>query len=256
MTTTERRPVTMLTDEQAEEIGRKVESWLWKLYQDRRQLMRALGPDVRLEIVLPEKWAPEGWVGEIGKCFGVPCFVGEVFTPVCRPKAHDYRLGSRRNWFYFEGDFVTPEGGTHVGRVEWREATVTTDGYLREALDTFEKLVKSGDIQIRIPEQGSYQFPVATAGDHEGGGAIDVTEAVAPFAQALHDRILERRSKALNRVAEQNDVLRAALMAVLEVAEVGGGPVDPTAIHDAIGGELIADLLAPGVHPCQERLDL
>lgn len=250
-------PVTELTDEQAEALGAKMKDWLWKLHADRAQLRRALGPDVSLEIILPEKWAPEGWTGEIGRCFRIPCYVGNVFSPVCRPKAHDWRFYGRRAYFDIDGEF-TPAEGTHVGRVEWRDATVRSSEDLRTALEMLHYIPRLSVGRIRpLPShnvfgpRGDVEPLGVSAGTHDSGGAMDVSPAVA---EMWHETLLRMRSAALNRVAADNDILRAALLRVITAADVRQDTVDPTAVHDAIGSDLIHALLIGKGAPQKETL--
>lgn len=73
--------------------------------------------------------------------------------------------------------------------------------------------------------------------------------AAVRMLEDLDDRtmdLLRRRTEALNRVVKEKDELREALVRVLGAAQVApGATVDPTAIHDAIGGELISALYFP-----------
>jgi hypothetical protein len=74
------------------------------------------------------------------------------------------------------------------------------------------------------------------------------TEIVIERAELLEER-LSQRSAALGRVAAENERLRAALMRVIERADVERdlGLVRAEDIHDAIGYELIQELHGPKV---------
>jgi hypothetical protein len=62
---------------------------------------------------------------------------------------------------------------------------------------------------------------------------------------AVLRRRLEQRSRALNAVAERNAAARRALVAVLKVADVTEPVVETTKIHDAIGHEIIGEVMCP-----------
>lgn len=62
---------------------------------------------------------------------------------------------------------------------------------------------------------------------------------------AVLRRRLEQRSRALNAVAARNAAARRALVAVIKLADITEPTVSTTKIHDAIGHEIIGEVMCP-----------
>jgi hypothetical protein len=92
-----------------------------------------------------------------------------------------------------------------------------------------------------------FRMPVVTA--DVPWPVVRAERAIPPELEDTLSERLEQRTAALGRVAAENELLRAALLRVLERADVERdlGLVRAEDIHDAVGGELIAGLYNPPV---------